>query len=1173
MKLNTFNVIEGDQRAHAERFLEILTGSKDTPMHFTVQTAGGWAERYGALAENWDWLTAQNIHENANIFVTVHETDGSGSRQKGNITHGRAVIAESDRGPMEDVPYYPTVVVNSKAGPHLWGIRRPDAPAWDADAATRKTRDVVYQAGTDPAIATRSRIMRMPGFLHMKDPSNPHLVTLSLPADGAVRYYDRLDEVAVPRVDDHAWQAYQQHYVATGLMAKVHGSEPLPPHKDVPGWISNAALQAVAAAWVAWVRFIFCRRADLHDMIGGGSLSTAQVEQLLRLHSALEPVPFASSVSADEWRDRHLWAKFSWESQQFPPAAGVTAHNQGGRDAVEWTDNKEKAKVWLSGIAAFRRQVRRAQKDGTPPPPTPAGFDPDTISLDVVRALGEQLRRAAGRVPGIRRNARFDLVRFLNEHDLLLSDAVGDQIRAKCPFGEENHPHDPTGAVFNPIGRRRTIGFHCFHASCAGLKWSDVVEHFGANVISEYLSGPPTDDSSQCAAGAGHELARLEDQIPGTPWPDLVVPKPWRLRTDGVFHVDRDGQETRVTHAPVVIAGFARPNDHRQQELVTLAWLRADEWVERVVPRIAIADTRTLGGLADFGCPVHSGNDKRLVNYFADFEAANLNVAKTELVTRHLGWQPDGEFVIGNRVILPDGEVVESGTDGALRFVADEAAGDLQLSLAPGGSLDGWLNAVQLAAAFPPAMVAIYAALAPVLLKVVSAMNFAIEWAGATSLGKTTCLRLAASVWGSVEMRFGATLLRSWDNTPVALERVCAAQPDLPLLLDDTQRWPRRPEELSKAVYQIANGVGRGRGDKVGTRETTRWRTGLLSTGERTLASFAPGSGGDKARVMSLWGSPFPGDAAAARAAVTLIIRILQDNFGWAGPRFVSFIQLHQDEWPAWQDEYRAIAGRLGDSANGNPVGIRLAEGFAVVRLAARLAHACLDLPGDWEAACDSTWRQILGEVPNSDPAKEAFDLAYHYCVANPTEFYGGDPPVDVPSKGYAGRVERDGSVSFIGAKLKDLLERWGHEAKSTIKIWIDRGWVDGGSDGRGTSTRFGLFAKPARCYTLRRSAVEEQVVDCPPADDQASGKTLPFLAVVRTGVGAAIGPAGGQVEEALRPTAGGESSVGGDKADQQPMATPMDGAGDQAATRPKLKMRTHKVGELPPPIIRTKKQ
>ena len=194
--------------------------------------------------------------------------------------------------------------------------------------------------------------------------------------------------------------------------------------------------------------------------------------------------------------------------------------------------------------------------------------------------------------------------------------------------------------------------------------------------------------------------------------------------------------------------------------------------------------------------------------------------------------------------------------------------------------------------------------------------NFILDFSGETSMGKTTALRLAASVWGSPDER-GGGIVYAWDVSRVFVERTAAMLDYLPMFLDDTKR-ARRSEDVGKTLYDYASGVGRGRGSLQGLQRVTRAHGVLLSTGEAPATSFT-NDGGTRARALCLWGSPFEGTNRATEAAVSKVQRMVLDNYGHAGPRLVRYLLDHPEARAGLSAELARNLESWTQLANGHP--------------------------------------------------------------------------------------------------------------------------------------------------------------------------------------------------------------------------------------------------------------
>lgn len=227
---------------------------------------------------------------------------------------------------------------------------------------------------------------------------------------------------------------------------------------------------------------------------------------------------------------------------------------------------------------------------------------------------------------------------------------------------------------------------------------------------------------------------------------DAVVPGGWQM-TDSCLY-DADGAP--VASAPIVVVERGQDMD-RGTEVITIAWKYDGGWRSRTVPRNILASTRDIVGLSAYGLPVTSNNAKAIVQFIDDYLAANLAHLPSVCISSRMGWQGnEGEqgFLWGRRLITEAG-IDPADVSGAIRF-AGSSTGDDELAdgLDCGGSLKGWLTAVDVLRHFPRVRFGLYASFVPPLLRIFQTVNFIIDFAGPSTTGKTTCLRVPASVWG-----------------------------------------------------------------------------------------------------------------------------------------------------------------------------------------------------------------------------------------------------------------------------------------------------------------------------------------------------------------------------------------------------------------------------------------
>lgn len=201
----------------AKRHLRLLDPDKDAKFVFQVfpdhsKASAFPANRRGTLDEQCEWLVDAS-RRGAGAFVTVSYCEGRGLRRDGStypddapangwrvaetFKHGRAVFAEWDNGIPQNLPIQPSAIVWSSAG-KAHGYFLTDDPLSRADLEGMVGR-LVQDYGSDPKAADCTRVLRLAGFPHQKNPSARRTVTLDEPLldeNGEVRVYTRAELLA-----------------------------------------------------------------------------------------------------------------------------------------------------------------------------------------------------------------------------------------------------------------------------------------------------------------------------------------------------------------------------------------------------------------------------------------------------------------------------------------------------------------------------------------------------------------------------------------------------------------------------------------------------------------------------------------------------------------------------------------------------------------------------------------------------------------------------------------------------------------------------------------------------------------------------------------------------------------------------------------------------------------
>jgi uncharacterized protein (DUF927 family) len=254
--------------------------------------------------------------------------------------------------------------------------------------------------------------------------------------------------------------------------------------------------------------------------------------------------------------------------------------------------------------------------------------------------------------------------------------------------------------------------------------------------------------------------------------------------------------------------------------------------------------------------------------------------------------------------VLPDATI---GEDNGERVIL-QTAGAPDHSYNVKGNLTSWQDQVaKYAVGNSRLVLAISTAFAAPLVWPCGQESGGLHFRGSSSIGKTTALHVAGSVWGGGD---GGGFVRSWRATANGLEAVAAHHNDSLLCLDELSQLNGR--EAGEVAYMLANGSGKSRAMRdASLRKPAKWRLLFLSSGEIGLADKVAEdvrgrrlTAGQQVRVVDVpadTGSSYGlfeelhGFADAGSLAKHLM-SAAHANYGHAGREFVTKIAPRVDE-------------------------------------------------------------------------------------------------------------------------------------------------------------------------------------------------------------------------------------------------------------------------------------
>lgn len=340
----------------------------------------------------------------------------------------------------------------------------------------------------------------------------------------------------------------------------------------------------------------------------------------------------------------------------------------------------------------------------------------------------------------------------------------------------------------------------------------------------------------------------------------------WLCDEKGVKRTGSTFEETACCHPIMPVERLV--NIDTGEEKLKIAYSKGKRWRYAVYGKDILFVANKITQLASIGIAVTSENAKLLVKYLCDVENKNYDILPERNSVGRLGYVgDDGIFSPYQPDLIFDGE---SGYSEMYKAIRTQ------------GSFDAWKEtAILCRKESRTAQILLAASFASVLLCHIGALPFFVHlWGVESGTGKTVGLMLAASVWGDPAI---GRYVQTFNATQVSHERTAGFLNNIPMCIDELQLSKDSHGKSKFDVYQLAQGVGRGRGNKSGgVDRTPTWSLCILTTGESPIVQSGAGAGAVN-RVIDIecrTSEAVVRDGMAVSAAV-------KQNFGHAGKSFV----------------------------------------------------------------------------------------------------------------------------------------------------------------------------------------------------------------------------------------------------------------------------------------------
>ena len=571
-------------------------------------------------------------------------------------------------------------------------------------------------------------------------------------------------------------------------------------------------------------------------------------------------------------------------------------------------------------------------------------------------------------------------------------------------------------------------------------------QHPQGGDVGDAMHGP--DDAERTAPAA---LATNECRFAGGRF---------RLEARGVFYIAKDGN-SGLEKSPQWICGglsvVAATRDSKSN-----AWGRLLEWrdADSVRHQWAMPLDLLQGDgvdvrreLAQAGLSIAPGRAAR------DLLASYVQVWPVQDRARcvdRLGWQ-------GAVYVTPAESIGEN-----VERVVFQNSHAVEPAYSVAGTADDWRDSVaRLAQGNSRLVFALSVAFAGPLANVAGEDSGGFHLRGGTSIGKSTALKAAASVWGDP-----VKYPRLWRATANGLEGLAALHNDGLLILDELSQID--PKEAGEAAYLLANGQGKTRAARSGTaRQAASWRLLFLSAGEESLSALMARIGrkvnaGQEIRLADIEADAGAGlgafetlNGCASSAALSLAIKdAATRHHGAAGVAWLRAIVADRDKLAdiITGGVRQFIAENAPAGASGQVQ--RVAQRFGLVAVAGELAthYGVTGWPeGEATAAagkCFAAWLESFGGAGNREDRVLLAQVRAFFETHGASRFEDIGAPVDQRVINRAGfyRNGTDGTREFL--VLPEAFKRdvcAGFDLKAATRCLLAQGWIVAGGDNRPT--------------------------------------------------------------------------------------------------------------------------
>jgi len=463
----------------------------------------------------------------------------------------------------------------------------------------------------------------------------------------------------------------------------------------------------------------------------------------------------------------------------------------------------------------------------------------------------------------------------------------------------------------------------------------------------------------------------------------------------------------------------------------------------------------TTNKLRDFlspsGIRVNESYESLVVKYLEDQLNEKCDNDDIEYEHYDLGWE-EGSYKNINSAVFYGADSINAQIDSSLVKNDERLIGS-------NGQKEEYKNLIITEVLHTPMQLPfVLAFTAPIVPLMVNKTNFKVlltNFAGRSSQGKSTSLRLIASVWGKgVIGNSGKSIVKTFSATKNALEASLGGNNGLPAMFDDYEQ-ASIGFAFQDFIYTLVEGTTKLRcGQSGNTVPTKNWSTFIGLTGETSIFERAGNNLGLKPRIVEF--KDF-GWTKSAKNAET-INSVCTENYGFYGPEFVKALitrTTKKDLDSLYEKCKLEIENDLLDATKGItlpaelvPIKDRLMPKLAIILMTAKLVKELLDFDIDIDYIKETLVQNEKGrqETPsNTELAKDDIIQFYNIHYSSFTYYDKYTDTVKTAPQSNYGRIYHDRSNNTLLAMypvyVDEILKKY-NDRDVIFENWRTEGFL-----------------------------------------------------------------------------------------------------------------------------------